>query len=325
MSAGAAPRVSVGLPVYNGERYLREALDGVLGQSYADLELVVSDNASTDGTEAICREYAARDARLRYHRQPRNMGAVCNFNRAFELARGEYFMWAAFDDRRNPEYLARCVPVLETRPEVVLCCTDVLPIDEDGAPLGDPEWPGGIRPVGATPGDRAAAVARASFWYDFYGLMRAEVLRKVMPLRAVWGFDVVLTLDMCLRGEVAAIAEPLFEYRVFRRKTQEDLAQTLAPESQGGILVNNIELAVALVERCLAAPLSPLERVRAARRVYREFCLRNPIVRPILERELATPRPPVHRSPARRAAMAALRARLRAGQRARGVSARLRG
>ena len=97
MSAGV-PLVSVGLPVYNGERYLREAVDSVLGQTYVNLELVISDNASTDATEAICREYAARDPRVRYHRAERNRGAVWNFNRAFELARGEFFMWQAFDD-----------------------------------------------------------------------------------------------------------------------------------------------------------------------------------------------------------------------------------
>src|SRR5436305_4413473 len=100
----STPKVGVGMPVYNAERYLREALDSFLAQTYADFELTLVDNASDDGTEAICREYATRDDRVRYHRISENMGAVLNFRRAFELARGEYFAWAAHDDLRAPTF-----------------------------------------------------------------------------------------------------------------------------------------------------------------------------------------------------------------------------
>ena len=99
------PRVSIGLPVYNGENFLEFALDSILGQTFQDFELIISDNASTDATESICRRYAAKDSRIRYYRNPNNQGAAQNYNRVFALARGEYFKWAAHDDVCKPNYL----------------------------------------------------------------------------------------------------------------------------------------------------------------------------------------------------------------------------
>src|SRR5438132_13873019 len=91
-------QVSIGMPVYNGERYLSGALDSLLSQTLADFDLIISDNASTDATESICRSYAAHDSRIRYFRNENNLGAAANFNRAFELCGGEFFRWAAHDD-----------------------------------------------------------------------------------------------------------------------------------------------------------------------------------------------------------------------------------
>jgi glycosyltransferase involved in cell wall biosynthesis len=99
------PKVSIGMPVYNGEPFIREALDSLLAQTFTDFELIISDNASTDGTEAICREYAAKDDRIRYVRQPENRGALANFQFVLDEAVGEYFMWAAADDIRAPDCL----------------------------------------------------------------------------------------------------------------------------------------------------------------------------------------------------------------------------
>ena len=97
-----SPLVSIGLPVYNGDRYLAEALDSILAQSFADFELIISDNASTDGTQDICETYARRDERIVYSRLPENLGAAPNYNRLVEMARGELFKWAAHDDRIKP-------------------------------------------------------------------------------------------------------------------------------------------------------------------------------------------------------------------------------
>ena len=99
------PRVSIGMPVYNGEKYLEEAIQSILAQTYSDFELVISDNASTDKTQEICLEYAARDSRVRYHRNEKNLGAAPNYNRTFELSTGQYFKWADYDDLLAEEFL----------------------------------------------------------------------------------------------------------------------------------------------------------------------------------------------------------------------------
>lgn len=99
MQAAMPPVVSIGMPVYNGEPFIREALDSLLDQTFTNFELIISDNASTDGTEAICREYASKDERIRYVRQTENRGALANFQFVLDEAVGEYFMWAAHDDK----------------------------------------------------------------------------------------------------------------------------------------------------------------------------------------------------------------------------------
>jgi glycosyltransferase involved in cell wall biosynthesis len=117
---GTAPTLTIGLPVYNGERYLTESLDALLAQTYQDFELVISDNASDDGTADICRAYAERDSRIRYLRQPVNIGAGPNHNVLVPMARGKYFKWASHDDLYDPQLLELCIEALESRPEFVL-------------------------------------------------------------------------------------------------------------------------------------------------------------------------------------------------------------
>src|SRR5689334_18309225 len=112
----STPKLSVGLPVYNGEAYLRTALESIVTQDYQDFELIISDNASQDGTAAICREYAQRDKRIRYYREEANRGGARNLNRVFELSRGKYFKWAAHDDVCLPGFFRRCVEVFDRAP-----------------------------------------------------------------------------------------------------------------------------------------------------------------------------------------------------------------
>src|SRR5260370_42328257 len=110
------PRVSIGMPGYNGAKYVRRSVQSVLAQDYEDFELLISDNASTDETESICRELAERDGRIRYFRNERNVGASQNFNKVFRLASGTFFKWAAPDDGCHPTMLLRRVAVLERSP-----------------------------------------------------------------------------------------------------------------------------------------------------------------------------------------------------------------
>jgi glycosyltransferase involved in cell wall biosynthesis len=134
------PRVSMGMPVYNGEKYIEEAIESILAQTYIDFELIISDNASTDRTQEICQGYADHDERIRYYRNPTNLGAAPNYNRTFQLSSGEYFKWAEDDDLIATDFLVKCVEVLDQDPNIVLCFPIARVIDENGTILGDYEY-----------------------------------------------------------------------------------------------------------------------------------------------------------------------------------------
>jgi glycosyltransferase involved in cell wall biosynthesis len=238
--------------VYNAARYLRDALDSLLGQNYPNVELIVSDNASEDATEAICAAYAQRDPRLRYYRNEQNMGSVWNFNRVFQLARGEFFMWAAHDDLREPKYVSACVAALQSRPEAVLCCTGISFIDADGRTIQEPPSVVGIRPVGKTARDRLRQVVRAMHWTDIYSLARSDALRRTRGAISTWGYDVILQLELCLRGPVVLVPEPLFTFRRYHVKTITELAGDLG--TVGGIEVCWSGMAVEMLRAVWLAP-----------------------------------------------------------------------
>ncbi len=268
--------VSIGMPVYNAQRHLRESLDSLLAQDHTELEIIVSDNASTDGTEAICRSYAERDARIRYHRSDTNRGAVWNFNHVLELARGEYFMWAAHDDLRVPEYVSRCLGMLDNQADAVLCCTDVRFIDQAGRPVEPWNGLAGIRPAGRTVRARVNEIARGRCWWDYYGLIRTKVLRQTRGAQSVWGFDVVMLMELCLRGPVAIIREPLFVYRIDREKTTQQMASTLAPAGPtSGVDVNWSAMTMQLATAIWAAPIGAVTRFALAVEFLLRFCILN--------------------------------------------------
>jgi glycosyltransferase involved in cell wall biosynthesis len=136
MEKNEVPLVSIGLPVFNGGGFLRRALDSLLAQSFTNFELIISDNASTDKTREICEEYAARDARLRYIRQERNLGGLENFNFVLREAHSRYFMWAAVDDQWAPEFIQDLLHGLENdRTAVGAFCPYQLVAEETGEVL----------------------------------------------------------------------------------------------------------------------------------------------------------------------------------------------
>jgi len=206
------PQVSIGLPVYNGEEFLAEAVDSILAQTYADLELVISDNASTDGTERICRDFADRDSRVRYYRSDENLGASWNFNRVFELANGDYFKWAAHDDRCEPEYLERCVKVLDENPEVVLAFPRSRRITLDGQ--FRPSMRHDLHEDAPVPWERF----RFLIWVEhgcvsIFGLIRSSVLKKTPLIGSYLGSDRVLIAELSLHGPFCELQERLFIHR----------------------------------------------------------------------------------------------------------------
>ena len=271
------PLVSIGMPVYNAERHLREAIEALLAQDHSNIELIISDNASTDGTGEICRDYARRDSRVLYSRSELNFGAVWNFNRVFELAQGSYFMWAAHDDVRAHNFVSACVAAMQLRPEAGLCCTEVAFMDEDGADVKP--WTALIHPTGPTPRSRVSAIARSRYWLDVYGLMRRDLLASTTLAQPVWGFDVSILLQMCLRGPVLMVDERLFHYRVETTKTVQTVASTLGkPESRGAIEVNWSALVLELLSDVRRSPLPALTRAGLTVQLLIQMCVFNGLV-----------------------------------------------
>jgi len=207
------PRVSIGLPVRNGARYLGEALDSLLRQSYTDFELIISDNASTDQTEAICRDYVVKDPRVRYYRSSRDLGLANNYNCLFMRARGEYFKWAAADDVHEPDYLARCLDVLEHDPAVVLAYAKARFIDENGGPL-DKTDPGFDLRSDIAP-ERFRYVIYATSWVNaIFGLIRTKALANTRLLPNYPGGDYALLGELAIAGKFVEVPDTLFLRRL---------------------------------------------------------------------------------------------------------------
>ncbi|KAB8334598.1 glycosyltransferase family 2 protein [Scytonema tolypothrichoides VB-61278] len=205
------PRLSIGLPVYNGEKFLKQAIDSLLAQTLEDFELIISDNASTDKTEEICRAYAVKDKRIRYYRNEKNIGCACNFNRVFELSSGEYFKWAAHDDLHAPDFLMKCIEVLDQDPTLILCHSKTYFIDEHGKFLQNYDIQ--LQTDLPKPHKRFHELLTKHLCYQIYGVMRASALRMT-PLMGSYGHaDGILLLRLGLIGRFYEIPEHLFFVR----------------------------------------------------------------------------------------------------------------
>lgn len=211
----AKPRISVGLPVYNGEAHLEAAIESLLEQDFREFELIITDNASTDRTPEICRRYLRRDRRIRYYRNSRNLGAAGNYNRAFRLARAPLFKWAPHDDLCAPSYLRRCVETLEQAgPEVVLCYPKTLLINSAGGTVGEYEDNLEIRDTHAL--QRLAHLLQndKSWCHPVVGAIRTEALRSTRLIGSYAGSDHVLLAELALLGQFWELPERLFLRRI---------------------------------------------------------------------------------------------------------------
>lgn len=211
------PLVTIGLPVHNGERFLRSALDSILGQTYTKIEVIISDNASTDATGMICREYAGRDSRVRYRCNATNLGAAPNYNLLVDLAQGEFFKWASHDDVLAPTYVAQCVHALTTRPEAVLCYPTTVVIDEEGNEHGAEV--GEVLTVTARQPHQRFREFLESTWVNrscnaVIGVLRRRILAGSGRIGAFASSDRILLSELALHGTFIHLDEPLF----FRRK-----------------------------------------------------------------------------------------------------------
>ncbi|MFC5996710.1 glycosyltransferase family 2 protein [Pseudonocardia hispaniensis] len=218
----SAPRLTIGLPVYNGAQYLPEALDALLKQSYPDFELLISDNASTDATMEICQQYRARDERIRVFRQSRNIGACPNHNFLVHQARGELFKWASHDDLYAPDLLLRCVEALDAHPEVVLSHAGQGTIDSAGEIIDVFDYT--MATDSPHPPERFRSLLFAPGGDDFYGVIRTDVLRRT-PLNGSYHHsDRTIVAELALLGPFHQVPELLY----FRRD-HPDRAERACP------------------------------------------------------------------------------------------------
>ena len=208
------PLVSIGIPVYNGERYLEQTIDLILSQTYSNFELIISDNGSVDRTQAICEKYGSKDKRIKYHRNEKNLGAAPNYNLVFELSSGEYFKWADYDDPLAPDFILRCVEILEKNSDVVVSYPKAKFIDEKGDFIEDydpqPDASSTKPQVrfGRLLLDHDHRLAQAS------GLMRSQILRKTVLHGSYPCSDEVLLAHLGLLGRFYEIPERLFYLRM---------------------------------------------------------------------------------------------------------------
>lgn len=207
----AGPRLSIGLPVYNGEKYLAESLDALLDQSYEDFELIISDNASTDGTAGICRRYMKQDSRIRYVRQPRNIGAAPNHNFVAGEARGELFKWASYDDLYAHNLLESCAVALDEYPDVVLAHSWTALVDDLGEVTEAIKYP--LDTASRRAPERFRSLLYGKAGDDSYGVIRTEVLRRTSPQDSYHHSDRTITAEFALQGPFYQVPNWLY----FRR------------------------------------------------------------------------------------------------------------
>lgn len=265
----APPPVSVGMPVYNGEQFVGEAIDAILAQTFADFELVVSDNASTDGTAEICREAARRDPRVRYVRADENRGAAWNYNNAFLASTGGLFRWAAHDDLCAPTHLERCVQALaEAGPRVVCAYPRAQVVDEQGRWRADYDEP--LDLSDPSPHVRLAQITKHLVKGNLlFGLVRRDALARTRLHGAYATGDWVLIAELALQGPYVEVPERLFLRRWHEGMSRvanpklEDIAEFFAPGSSETAKGEFTRLFTEFLVAIAHAPLSRAERARA--------------------------------------------------------------
>lgn len=234
-TAARTAEIAIGMPVYNGEAYLRQAIDSLLAQSFRDFVLLISDNASTDRTQQICEDYVRCDPRVRYFRQSSNRGATFNWNFVVLQSDSPFFKWASANDVCPPTMLEHCVQVLRQQPETALCYGRTELIDDDGVSIGihdhDPEV------LDEQPSVRYRRILDELAWNNAQsGLIRSSALRRTRMERDYIDGDMVLMAELALLGGFRKLDEIFLQRRVTRGTATKFMSDAgrqsfLAPDS----------------------------------------------------------------------------------------------
>lgn len=212
-----SPRLTIGLPVYNGEAYLAETLESLLAQDFTDFELIIGDNGSTDATRTILRQFAERDPRIILKLSSVNRGAAWNYNRLVEAARGDLFKWAAADDLLAPTCISACINELDRHPDAVLAYAQTVLVDAQGKKIRDHD--DGMHLPQVEPWKRLRDFAMKRWLCNpCFGVARTNVMRTATSLiTAHEASDVTYLAQMALAGRVLEVPDRLF----FRRVVEE--------------------------------------------------------------------------------------------------------
>jgi glycosyltransferase involved in cell wall biosynthesis len=265
-------RVSIGIPLYNGERYLEGALEALVGQTHQDLDIVISDNASTDRTQEICEAFAALDPRIRYIRQPFNRGAAYNHNFVAREANGEYFRWYAYDDVMGPECLEQCARALDESPDVVLAWPRPSVIDGTGTLVEDfcVDLPWDDR----TPSSRLRSRVvpddgQVGWCFPIYGLARREAFLKCLPMGAYNRSDTVVLAHLALLGGWRELPQRLFFCRVHEdnstaRTPPHEVARWMDPTASPAWSMPTCRAYYGFARAVWRTEMAPMEKLRCA-------------------------------------------------------------
>jgi len=269
----SAPLLTVGLPVYNGLPYLGQALESLCRQDLDDVEIIVSDNASSDGTGDLVRDLALRDRRIQYVRNPRNLGSAANHNKVFSLARGRYFRWAASDDFVSAGVLSRCVRALEDDSMRILAFPETVLVDARGTTLRP--YDDGDGWSAATAAERfEVALTQWGYCDVIYGVVRTDVLRKTRLLGSYPGSDFVLQADLAVRGAFTRVRGEYYHRRIHdgctNERDPEQLARFFVPERSKPFDWRLLRIFCGLTRVVWDAPTS----IGQKRRMYRALARR---------------------------------------------------
>jgi glycosyltransferase involved in cell wall biosynthesis len=273
----AIPKLSIGVPVYNAEKYLEGCLACYLDQEFRDIELIVSDNGSTDGTRAICERYAAKDPRVSYHRHAANQGASWNYNFTLQVARGPYFKWAAYDDLISRDFLGACVAALDAHPADILCYGTTVIIDAEGKETDRYADP--MRIASRRPSERLREYFRkVRLTNAIYGVMRTEVLRATGGMGGFANSDVVLLAELAMRGPFRELPGIQFYRRIHEQayasnKTWNQKAVWFDARNQGKLALPTWQHLAAYLSSLRRTPMSAAEKLKcyavfARREIY---------------------------------------------------------
>lgn len=223
MLKSTIPKVSIGIPVFNGASTLAKTIAAAINQDYTNLEIIISDNCSTDDTQAIAEGFQSKDSRIRYIRQDQNYGMTANYNKVFEYATGEFFMWAAHDDQHESTFISKCLPFLMSQPEAGLCVPRTQTYFR-----GEVCWVSSMKTF-------TGIQSRIKLYKEtlkhfpavgVYGLYRTSKVAKTNLLRKFMGADLVFVQDLTLHGNIVICEDILFSY--YERETWNTLDQDYA-------------------------------------------------------------------------------------------------